>query len=68
LIIGKIVKIVATRCPILKPNSISAEELTALTRSPKMDLRRPASKGREGRKDGREGQGRGDKGGKGTYF
>jgi len=32
------------------------EELTALPQNPELDLRGPTSKGREGRKDGREGK------------
>jgi len=35
-----------------------APPLTALPQIPQRDLRGPTSKGREGRKDGREGQGR----------
>ena len=37
-------------------------ELTALPQTPELDIRKPTSKGREGRKDGMEGQGRREKG------
>jgi len=40
-------------------------ELTALPQTPELDIRGPTSKGREGRNDGREGQGMGKMEGRG---
>jgi len=63
-----IIKIIATRCYILK---LKCTKLTQrLQRSPDSlaGFKGPTFKGREGRQDGREGQGREEKGQEGTYF
>jgi len=76
LILRKITKIVVNGCPILKLKCTkldfgwgSAPEPAGRAYSAPqthyLDLRGPTSKGREGRKDGREGQGNGEKGGEG---
>jgi len=59
LIIRKIVKIVTTRCHILKLKYTKRSSRTLA------GYKRLASKGREGRKDGREGRGRSERGGEG---
>jgi len=75
LILRKIIKIWATRCQILRlkctkfdfgwgsPQTL-LRELTALPQTPKQDLRRPTSNGREGR-EGKEGRGEGEGRGRG---
>ena len=77
----KIIKIVATRCQILRlectkfdfgwgsaPLQTPLGELTALPQSPKLDLRGPTSKGGEGRGrgEGRKGNGREGREGRGN--
>jgi len=75
LILGKIIKIVATRCHILKlictkfdfgggsaPDT--AGKAYSAPHTSCLHIRGPTSKGREGKKAGREGQGREE----GSYF
>ena len=73
LILKKIIKIVATRCPILRLKCTKFDfGLGAPPQTPKLDLKGPTSKGREGREGkggeggggiGREGKGRRGRGG-----
>jgi len=74
LIRGKIVKIVATRCHILKLKctefdfgwgSIAPDPAGRAYSALQLHLRGPTPKEREGKKDGKEGQGRGKRGGSG---
>jgi len=73
LILRKIVDTVSTRCHILQLKSTKfdfdfgfppdpAAGAYSAPMTPWLDLMRTTSKGRDGRKDGREGQGRGEKG------
>jgi len=80
LVLRKIIKIVATRCNILKLKytkfdfgwgSVPDPARGSAPPNPQaiyIYIRRPTSKGREGWKDEREGQGMGKKGRDGTYF
>ena len=65
LILRTIVKIVATKCQILRLKCTKidfgsapdpAGELTALPQAPYLDLRGPTSNGREGKREGRQGK------------
>jgi len=77
LIPGKIIKIVATRCHILKLKCTKFDfgwgsdpdplgELTALPQTPVDEFKGPTSKGREEEREGRAREG--EKGREGTYF
>jgi len=67
VILGKIIKIVATVCHILRLNAPNSTSAWAPPQTPYLDLRGPTFKGRGGRGEEKEkgGEGKGEWGGRG---